>query len=248
MSVDRVRLQFGWYLHPQGTATYTLQRNTIFNNKKTPVAENVTVQIIGRISADDHITLQQRWVELEAAYSQTGPVDFNVTINGTQSVFGINGSSAIGGVRVTQKPSIPQTMGNAHIKYLNFTVEIQAMVPYVGAGFVLTSFRESLSFEGGGPRTAMIESLWGPPVKQQTRAATIYRCTQSGTSVGLLGKPSIPAPLFPSDWTGDYGANRDSGDRFGVFETNNTATWRYQFESAIPYATGFPNSDGNVLL
>jgi hypothetical protein len=242
-----IRIQFGGYMHPQGTTAYTLDRQTVFDQRKRPIAEQATVQISGRIHGDDPADLQAKWIDLEDAYSQVGVgVHFNINIDGASSIFGIDGGNTIGGIRVTKKPSIQDTMGNAHQKYLGFSVELQAIVPFANSLTALVSFRETLSFSGGGPRTAMIESLYGPPVKQQTRAQTIYRATQSGQAVGMFGRPAVPAPLWPAHWTGDYSANREGPEMFGNVETNHGANWSYQFEADSPFADVY-NTAGTVL-
>ena len=244
---DIITIRYGSYVHPQGTTAYTLNRQAVLDGRKFPTLEEFVVTLEGSIHGTSPADIETKWQALVVAYQQQG-VDFDVLINGVTNTFTIPAATCLGGtIRVTRPPSLPNTRNAAHHTYLPFSIELQATLPIVGSAFALLSFKESLSFSGGGPRTTMIESLYGTPVKQQTRAATIYRCTQSGQAVSLFGNISIPAAIFPADMTGEYTAQRDSpNDHYGLTGTGRAASWSYQFESANPMI-GFPNEWGTNL-
>lgn len=245
MAVDKITVVYGSYVHPIGTTAYSTQRQTLFDGRKRPVMDATSVSITGIIHGDDPVSLQENWAALVDAYNQVG-ADFSIHVNGTPSGFTIFDAATIGGIRVTKQPSIPSTLGSAHVKQLPFQIELQATLPYSGSPLALMSFRESVSFSGGGPRTTMVEALTGPPVKQQVREQTVFRATQSGQAIGLFGLPVIPSPIWPSDLTGEYTSERTSPELFGEVRTNYPVSWKYEFESATAF-NGLPNDWGVVL-
>ena len=245
---DQIVLQFGWYRHPFGTAAYTLDRQMVFDGRKNPAYEEVNIGITGKLYAEDATQMQIRWAELDAAYRQTN-ADFLILLNNGVTVYSILSGSTLGGIRVSRRPSRPTTVNAEHYKYLSFSIELQATLPAAATSSAgsLLSFRETLQFSGGGPRTRMIESLFGIPIKQQVRNNTIYRAVQSGQAVALFGLPQIPPPIWPNDWTGDLSGSRTGPEEFwGGIGRGRSVSWSYTFESAFPY-TGLPNEWGTAI-
>lgn len=244
---QKITIRYGSYVHPYGTTTYSVQRQTVFNARRAPHMEAQKVSIQGLVHGDNPTDLANNFATLSAAYDQTG-VDFSIQVDGTDMpVFTLFDSNVLGGIRVTQKPSIPATSGGAHLKYLPFQVELEAMVPYVSSAFALLSFQETLSFSGGGPVTSMIEALYGPPQKQQTREQSVYRCTQSGNAVAMFGLPYIPDPIFGiANLVRGGDSSRGGGDPWTATSYGRSASWSYQYESATPLV-GLPNEWGTIL-
>mgnify|MGYP003331113519 CR=1 FL=1 len=63
----------------------------------------------------------------------------------------------------------------------------------------ILAWHESLSFEGGGPRTLHLQTLNGLPQKQTVAQSTPYKVIQDGTAIGRLAYPAFPGSIWPGD-------------------------------------------------
>lgn len=106
--------------------------------------------------------------------------------------------------------SAAQTMGGIKIESFNYPDGIGAEwatkrkyeivfafdIKYQSAEEVV-SFTESLSFSGGGPRTAYSQPIEGLPERYQIAENTIYKAVESGVVVGLTTWPDVPPARWP---------------------------------------------------
>ena len=243
---QKVTIRYGAYEHPLGTTRYSTSEQTVFGDNRLSQLVTTRISISGNVHGKDFAECQTRFTDLVNAYSVRAPV-FEILLDGAQTLFRIDAGSVIGGIRVVTPPSIPNTVGSIHHNFIPFTIELEATRPVIAAINTLKSFKETLSFSGGGPTYKLIETLYGPPVKQQTRRQTIFRARQSGTATGLYMLPSIPPPLFPDALIKGGDSERGSGERMGNIVTlYRTASWSYEYESATPLIA-LPNDWGTVL-
>ena len=99
----------------------------------------------------------------------------------------------------------------------------------------MTSFTETLTFEGGGPKFIWLPAINGAPQKQQVYGQTTYRATQQGKAVGLMGFPPPPPPVFGADKLISAPKFTEvSPTRTGLGFQGYTVTWLYTFEDGSP--------------
>jgi hypothetical protein len=238
---DIITIQYGSYIHAHSSTNYTLSRSTVFNSRRTPVAEMIQISLMGRLKGINSLDCDAKLTDLVNAYSVRG-VDFHINIGAVRSVINLRNSDTIGGIRVTKMPSLPDNKGAAHVGYINYTIELEAQIPFANTFNAMLSFEETLSFRGGGPRFAMIETLFGLPVKQQVRQATIYYATQSGSASGLYRRPRPPAPIFPfalNETNPDFQLKSSKVPSFTTPQDFGIS-WKYEFQSDSPLIA-YPN-------
>ena len=179
------------------------------------------------------VTMAANLARLEQAFSSNGKDLKLLLANGTPSHHVLLNSQTIGGTRITKRPSYPEGKGYQYGTFRTVDFEVAALVP-VSNRSSLTSFIETLSTEGGGPRYGHLEPLTGSPIKQLLKRNTIWRAVQQGSAVGRDGWPQPPAPLWPDalvDPQG-FGIQKQSPSRIGDSWVNYQVSWTYLFEAA----------------
>jgi len=176
--------------------------------------------------------------QLTAAYAVDGRDLVLLLPSGSPSHLQLLSRDCNGGTKVMQRPSFPDFRGAGYTGYLPYSIVVEGTRDITGGEDGLLNFSEQLSFEGGGPRFGLRETLNGLPIRQQLRRATIYRATQAGTATGRYSYPTPPRPLWPGAMPEApkivYQAPRRRGsagrDRYTEFVTS----WQYVFESPAP--------------
>lgn len=143
------------------------------------------------------------------------------------------------GVIITDGPNFPGKMGNDYVNQRAF--DFSGYVEYASSPLnMVTSFREQLAFDGGGPIRIARRAINGSPQIQIPYLQTEYTAVQTGQAEGLRGYPAIPAPLFPfalaKSGQPTYMSpvrNASNYERWGV-------RWEYRYVSATPLV-GLPN-------
>lgn len=235
-----LQFRYGSYWHALGEVTFSsIQRTKIFGPRGQPVVSRVTWQIEGVLLGDDPVDLSARMVQLERAYDKQGQNAGLYFVGGGATAHVLTTADAIGGVR-SMGVSYPKGDGAELTTFRSYSVTLEADYPTSAS---MVEFQETLSFRGtGGPKYIFLPVLNGPPEKQMVLQQTTMQATQSGSAVGNISYPPIPAPLWPSDEkTEERQITRISpqnvlGDKrqFGV-------QWSYAFESIGPL-NGLPNS------
>ncbi len=237
------------FTFPEGrwSISKTLQGNE--NPAKQELTVTHRVAIDGRLQATSAAGIEAQYALLSAAYAVNGG-DFLVFLpTGARSdQLSLLSLDALGGVRVTQKPSLGSLENAQYVTYLPVTITLEA--EYVSGNSplnALSSFEESLSFEGGGPVQDWYRPIKGTPSKGIVRQADTYRATQTGKAVGYFDYPRLgttagaPPPIFGID-----ALNRNpqvslgSPEKLGSSYVNFPVSWTYEFESATPLF-GTPN-------
>jgi hypothetical protein len=141
-------------------------------------------------------------------------------------------------------PSFPEGRGAEYSTFRNYTIVLEAEVLDTSATIV--NWHEVLSFQGGGPQFAFLETINGPPQKQLLKQFTTFRATQAGEATGHLGYPVAAAPLWPAaEHTTSrqirYELPKRAGPPGSPTYTQYRVTWSYSYEDAGPLV-GLPTA------
>lgn len=230
-------LKIGNYTHPIGEPALQISKQPVLSEGRVPIATTETWQITGLIVGSGQADIDAKIAALNNAYAQRG---FDATLllsdGVTPSQHVLKSSNTIGGVRVVGGPSFPDGKGAEYATKRTFSVTLEAEVPLANLDTAYMSFRETVSFSGGGRRIAWTETKLGSPRPQLTRRNTIYRATQSGQAVGYRAYPVFPGFLLPQQYAVDaplvtYGGATYRGN--GVF-TDYVFSWEVRYESDRP--------------
>ncbi len=163
--------------------------------------------------------------------------------NGALTATALNNATSITGVRIVAGPNFPDWKGNEFNQFRRFTFSAEAEYPATNSANLLISFKERLTFSGGGPEYVWKKALFGLPQKQRTCAFSVFKAMQEGEAVGYLKYPTAPRPLWPSALIHSPDQTLASPMRKGGivphYDTYPT-TWRYEFQAATQF-TGLPN-------
>ena len=250
-----MRLIYGSYQHDDGEVTVSISRQAKETDAGIPYALTHTWQIQGQIQGASTTEVRDKILALERAYTFWNRNLRLVASDGTV-LHELPVAGSISGVRVIQPPSFPDGAGAQYTTYRDYTIIVQAEYPYgptlgiaggflrgFAGGYLLKRFSETVSFSGGGPKRAIIETINTPPILQLVGAYTAYRATQSGIAVGYLGYPPvnvIAPPLWPRYLMESPKITRKSAVMQNGIPTDFEVTWSYEFASPVPLYGG-PN-------
>lgn len=223
------------YTFPLGTADLGITREVLYNDADQPHADRVRwagdCLLVGTSPTD----IDSKIALVNTAFNLNGQ-DFRLTMpNGTtNSQHVMLNSGSITGTMIRKMPSVSTFQGAGGVTNLRFTWEVEAEYPLANSLFLLRSFEETLSFEGGGEQQGYLLPLYGNPVLQTLRQRDSYRVTQAGTAVGLYARPQIPPPLFAGNLMRAPRTTKKSPRRRGAGYEDYSVTWEYFFESPSP--------------
>jgi hypothetical protein len=244
-----ITIRYGSYTHASGEVEISNSRQSLLTQAETVYAEMVTINLRGTLIGDGVTAIDGQLLALADAYSRDGE-DFVVfdDISGTNLANSLFSSQTLGGIRVMQRPSLPDGRNASQVTFLNYQISLQALVQNANSDTDLRSYSEVLQFSGGGTRTAYLETRVGLPEEQTLTQNQIYRAVQSGQSVGLYERPTAPDPIWPSNIvTAEPDITKTSARRVGAGARETLMDfgirWRYQFESAQPLV-GVPGTWG----
>lgn len=236
-------IRWGSYTHPSGTVKLSIERTPVFNEGQQQMA------------------IREAWRMRGLLYSQNGgPADIDAQIAALMDAYATGGKDLIlympdgstptatrlrnvdtlGGTRVTQLVSFPTTEGVERVNLANYEVTVEGEFP-LSQDFILVSFKERLSFNGGGPIIGWLKPSVGQPVQQLVREQDTFRVIQSGSSVGYLAYPEPALPIWPAFLTKAPDIDYDSPEKMGDGQYRFGVVWKYEFEADIPLI-GVPNS------
>lgn len=198
-------VQIGQFKHPPGTVEYSLRFDPILNEAEYPLATKARVELKGKIiqntavdSADGQALIAAQIQQIVQAYV-SGQDLLLVQDDGQLSPNSFINSKTLGGVRVIKPPEFPAGDGTQYVTQLDWTVVLEAEVPFAAAVGALWSWEEAVETKGtGGPRIGVIEPLRGSPVMQTLKQSTAVYLRQTGTAVGYLAYPTPPPPVYPA--------------------------------------------------
>jgi hypothetical protein len=245
-------IQYGNYRHAIGEGALSVSQQAEYESG-IPAAIRVRFEVQGRIQIADQGSplANQAFMtaaldDLEAAYLQNG-LDFGLyQDDGTPTQHVLLNAATLGGTRVITPVSYPVGRGAEYSTYRNYTVSIEGLLPNFYASIV--QWKETLTFNGGGPEFIFLQTLNGLPQKQVLYQQTTYKASQRGSAVGNLAYPLPPDPLWPyAIHPNRTVIDRSSPERVGttgIAFRHYQTTWSYSFEDVAPLV-GDPNYWGN---
>lgn len=228
-------LKWGSYAHEDNEITISIQKTAIFSEFKTAVGYSETWDIRGVKQAATTALVGAALQAMINAYSTNGLDLVLYDSDGTTPRHALYSGPSREGVKITDI-SYPEGAG---AEYSTFrTYSFRASADYYG-DLGLYSFSESFEFSGGGPQFVIIPTLYGPPIRQDVRQQTPFRCIQSGSSIGIGGHGAASPPAFPADEHIDGRQVRFETPKQGF--SMYPLSWMYVFESVGPLG-GVPNA------
>jgi hypothetical protein len=238
-------LAYGAHQHQPGECNISIDRTTIENEAKVPIAWLETWTIQGLLTSQIGPTdIDAQISALIAAYSLEGQdLVLYLPDGATPSATKLLSAGTLGGTRVTQLPSFPGGRPAERIGFCSYTIKVEAEVP-VGIN-PLVNYHESLKFRGGTPVIGYLEPAVGIPVPQTWKQTSTFKVVQEGEATGYLGYPVIGQTVGVPIWIAallpqQTELNYESPDRSVSAYKNFKATWHYEFESITPLL-GTPN-------
>lgn len=230
--------KYGTYQHPDNEVNLTsVSEVSTINDRGLIAFTTRRMTLRGELIASTQAALRTKINQLESAYSVRGRDAALYHDDGTISGHSLPSGSSLSGTRVISL-SYPDGTAAEYATQRTFEIILEAEYPANGG---VSSWVETLTFLGnGGPTQVYIPLLNGPWQRQVTTQATSYRAIQSGTAVGLLGYPPVPAPIWPQFLLPNTRQNVSSPKNAGRRFVDYRISWAYSFEANIPLA-GTPN-------
>lgn len=194
--------KYGPYQHDDNSVAFSLSRTAKLDSGGVPYGYTETYKLSGRLQADTQAEITAAIDALKAAYS----VQFQDLVlydnSGNVTSHALLNNNTLGGVKVVEGPSFPNSMGAEYSTYRNYEIVVAADTPLTGQGNnSVTDWNESLTFIGtGGPRAVWQPMITGTPLRQQVSELTTIKAIQRGTAVGFADYISFAAPLFPIEY------------------------------------------------
>lgn len=246
-----MQVRIGGYAFPAGLVAVATSIDVVDDARGLPSVESHTLTLQGEFvvssesagTAARQAELQAKCAALERAVRRPVIPDVIVTRDDGAFAFGLRGGSSLSGIKRRSGPNYPNSQGAEFVNFRAFQLVFTAEYPIRTSGqFVnpLVSFRETVSFSGGGPVRDFLQPVNGPPIRQVLYQATPYRAIQTGTASALGGWPTPPAMLWPADRLKDPEPSFDGPQR-GPRGLEFAVSWRYEFGSERPL-TGRPHT------
>lgn len=230
-------LKYGNYRHADNEASVVISKEALLGpgGMIRGVRERWTIQ--GRLQAEDQAGLTAAIEALNAAYRwQDQDVAF-YTDDDQLTSHAIDTSAANGGVRVIVPPSFPEGKGAEYSTFRNYTIALEAEL--LDPNATILSWHETISFSGGGPQFAFLETIDGAPQKQLLKQFTTFHATQTGEATGCFNYPAAAVPLWPGAEHVDrrqlrFDVPKRSGPPGQPKYTEFKVSWTYTFEDGAP--------------
>jgi hypothetical protein len=230
-------IRFGSYTHDLNECTLTFSVSTVRNEQERPVDQIIDWVITSKKIGNGTAAITALETALLAAYSvgNEGNDAYLLANDGSTVVRSLLSTGSLHGVQI-DRVDFPVGGMNEYANMRTIGIRLRAVYPCNTSAIV--SFNESLSFSGGGPRFAHVQTITGPPIKQQLCEQTPFKATQSGMIVGRFSYPfdKVPPPLFPDALvespSGSYTSPRLRGNTLEGFAIQ----YSYSFASATPLA------------
>lgn len=227
-----MEVEYNGVTFDEGRTTLQRQETAIENSAGQLMGYMVRVTADITIAAAGAAAMEAAYADAIDAFSSNG-FDFIVRLpGGTQSDnLSLDNDSAVGGVRVMERPSIDSLAGGIYTTFLPFRVVLEAEYPAVAGAEILREFEETVSFSGGGPVYGWLKPLRGRPQPQLLRQADTYRATQVGHAIGYQHRPNPPAAIWPAYQIQNLEHTKRSPRRRGASFIDYFTSWSYVFES-----------------
>ncbi len=235
-------LKYGSYQHSTSEAAVSFLIAPRFNDGGQVYLQTHRWTIQGMLFGSSATDLDSQWADLQFAYARNGLSIGLYHDDGSVTCRELRTQDCLGGTRVVDGPS-SQFEPGTHTTFLPYQIVVEGDIP--ASNITHVSFREELTFEGGGPLFVHLEPLFGKPVKQLVKTDTTFRVIQEGEAIGFLGYPNPAGPIFGAGNLLKAPKIRlESPRRSGPVGKPNYSefpiNWQYVFESSAPLL-GIPN-------
>ncbi len=238
-----MQLKWGSYAFDAGACKIATSAETVWNEGGQPLSQRRRIDVDGFLTANGQAAISLAMSALATALAIPYQ-DLNFyQDDGSLSATALNNAASIGGVHIINGPNFPDWKGNEYAQFRRFTFSAEAEYPIANTQNLLLSFRERLSFSGGGPVYGMMPALIGLPQRQLIYQFSVFKVTQDGEAVGYRRYPEPPGPIWPNALAHSPDITEISPKRRGKqkagYDTYPVA-WKYDFESATAL-NGFPS-------
>ncbi len=239
-----VVLKYGGYTHALGEVTLAISSRPHFNPRGLHDATLERWEISGLLRADTPAALTTAIDALVAAYAVPEQnLGLYLADGTTPTSHLLPSADTLGGTRVVEGPDFPASVGGEYSLHRGYRIVVEGLVPLAGAELDLLLREESITLVGGGPRFVYLQTIAGPPRRQQVAEQTPYVAQQSGRAIGRAAYPSANAPLWP---TAEHVDRRQLVRRTprvvattaGQSLTDFEIAWQFEFESDVPLLGG----------
>lgn len=207
-------VQYGNYQHPPAQVQYSLRFDPLLNEAEYPLATKAHFDLKGTLlsnkktAVDCQADIAQQILAVQQAYV-SGRNLLLIQDDGSPSPNSILNASTLGGVRVIKPPEFPVGDGTQYVTQLDYSVALEAEIPFPGNPGALWSFEESMDIDGdGGAEIGAIRPLKGAVTIQTLHQNTEVIIVQEGRAYGYLARPLPMPPLLPALQNHAPGATR----------------------------------------
>lgn len=231
--------RYGSYQHASGeVALASIRKLPAYATSGFRVGTRVLWTIEGALHAANAAALTTA-INLLEAYYVPGPFDAGLfEDSGAATAHYIPAGSTLGGWKT--EILYPDGRGAEYALYRKYSINLECTLNE--AESQLMEFQERYEYGGGGPKHAVLETLYESAVRQQTVASAKWTASQTGSALGWLARPTPPPALFPNALVESPRIVRESPRSFNRGRpTEWPVSWSYQFESPTPLI-GEPNA------
>lgn len=239
-----VVLKYGSYTHALGEVALSITSRPHFNPRGLHDATLERWEISGLLRTDTSAALTTAIDALVAAYAVPEQnLGLYLADGATPTSHLLASADTLGGTRVVEGPDFPTSHGGEYSLHRGYRVVVEGLVPLAGTELDLLLREESITLAGGGPRFVYLQTITGPPRRQQVAQSTPYRALQAGRAIGRLAYPLTNSPLWP---TAEHIDRRQIVRRTprvvattaGQSLTDFEIAWQFEFESDVPLVGG----------
>jgi hypothetical protein len=243
-----VYLSYNGFQHANNEVSFTISYHPLRSQLGVYYADQVRWDCKGQlINYSSQAALTEQLILLENIYSHDGgDVVFYLDDGETPTAHTMYSSNCIGGTRIAQGISYPDTWGSSEYAAGNtvnrsYTFAIEGIIAFTNENVTL-EFDETVELHGtGGPTQVWLPVAQGPFIQQQTTQQSTFKLTQTGSALGLYGTPTPPSPLYPENEIQPLRSIRQGTPKlYGAFHW--PVSWSYTFE-----ATGGMNAQASSV-
>jgi len=193
--------KYGDYQHEDNEVSFEHSRVAKLDSGGVVYGYDETYKLMGRLHADTQEEITTAIDALKTAYAKQFQDLVLYDNSGTATSHTLRNSETLGGVRVLDGPSFPNSTGAEYSTWRSYEIVVAAVVPISGQGNgTVIDWQETLTFMGtGGPRNVWQPMITGPAIKQQVSQFTTVRAVQRGTAAGFSEYIPYANPIFPID-------------------------------------------------
>jgi hypothetical protein len=240
-----MQLKYGTYAFDANAVKLQTASRVNWNDGGQPMSITKSIAVDGYLTATGQAANSTAMSALATALATPYKDLYFYHDDATLSATALPNATSIGGVHIVDGPNFPDSIGAEFVNFRRFTFTAEAEYPITNTNNLLLSFRERLSFSGGGPIYAHRMAVNGLPQKQLVYPFSIFKTLQEGEAVGYRRYPTPPRPIWPSALIVSPNITEESPKRRGKLAgqagyEGYPVSWQYSFESSTQLV-GVPN-------